>query len=309
MEKTIEERLSIPIPRQARSKKFFKHAKKELPFAIGSAPFIWQIVFLYLPLLFLFTTCFLKLTPLGEIAGFTIEHFTPLFDLVFAKIIYNSLSLSFITTAFCLTIGFPLAYVIAFHCGRFKSLMIFLLIIPFWTNFILHIFAWSFILENQGIINSALLATGIIDTPIHFLNTRFATYLMCIYYYLPFMVLPLYSSMERFDKSLLEASLDLGASKRQTNFKILIPLTMSAIRVGVLLVFIPSFGEFIIPEFMGGDRHVFVGNAISQYVLGQNTAPTGIAFTVISILCLLPAVYLVDKLLTLFVRKLSKGAT
>lgn len=305
MEKTIETPLPIPAT-QKKSQRFLKHAKKEVPFAIGSAPFIWQIIFLYLPLLFLFTTCFLKITPLGAITGITFEHFTPLFDLVFLKIISNSLCLSFITTAFCLTIGFPLAYGIAFHCGRFKSLMIFLLIIPFWTNFILHIFAWSFILENQGLINTLLLRMHVIDTPIAFLNTKFATYLMSIYYYLPFMVLPLYSSMERFDKSLLEASLDLGASKRQTRYRILVPLTMSAIRVGVLLVFIPSFGEFIIPEFMGGDRHVFVGNAISQYVLGQNTASLGIAFTVISILCLLPAVYLVDKLLTITVKKLSR---
>lgn len=274
MDKTLD--TTTPISHPKSKPKFFYLFRRELSFGIGSIPFIWQILFFYIPLFFLLTLSFI------DHSSFTLKHFIPIFNLSYFSIIANSVVLSLSNTFFCLMIGFPLAYFIAFHTKRFKNLFLFLLIIPFWTNFILHIYAWCFVLEKNGFLNNILQSFGIIDTPLHFLNSHFAVMLMMIYFYLPFMVLPIFSSLERFDNSLLEASLDLGANRTQTIMRVLLPLSMSAIRAGVFLVYIPSFGEFVIPELMGGDKNFFVGNVISLFVLGESTAPVGIAFTVLS---------------------------
>ncbi|MBM3194958.1 MAG: ABC transporter permease subunit, partial [Chlamydiae bacterium] len=129
----------------------------------------------------------------------------------------------------------------------------------------------------------------------HFLNTGFAVHLMMVYYYLPFMTLPIYSSLEKFDPTLIEASMDLGATKIQTFRRVVLPVLMPAIRTGFFLVFIPAFGEFVIPELMGGDKFMFVGSVVSQFILGEKTAPIGIAFTVLSGIILLFASFLLYK--------------
>ena len=125
---------------------FRKRLKKELPFAVGLTPFIWQFFFFYLPLLILVTTSFIKVTKTGHFDTFTFEHFKQILTPTYFNVIKNSLSLAFITTSICLAIGFPLAYSIVFHSGKLKNFLLFLLIIPFWTNFILHIYAWFFVL-------------------------------------------------------------------------------------------------------------------------------------------------------------------
>jgi len=196
-----------------------------------------------------------------------------------------------------LLIGFSLAYFIAFHGGRFKTLYLFLLIIPFWTNFILHIYAWFFVLEKGGFLNTILIHLGILSEPLHILNTQFSTVMMMVYFYLPFMILPIYSALERFDPNLLEASFDLGANRRQTIQKILLPLTRNAIRTGIFIVYIPAFGEFVIPELMGGDRDLFVGNVISLFLFSDASKSVGIAFTIVSTAFLLITLYLINKLL------------
>ena len=202
----------------------------------------------------------------------------------------------------CLAVGYPLAYFIAFAGQKFKSILLFLLIVPFWTNFLLHVYAWFFVLEKEGFLNNLLRGLGLIQEPIHFLNTMFATMIMMVYYYLPFMVLPLYSALERFDYRLIEASLDLGASSMQTFRRILLPLTLRGVRAGFFLVFIPSFGEFAIPELMGGDKRMFVGSVVSHYILGEETGSLGAAFTVVSCLILLISAiilyWLIGKLFT-----------
>ena len=250
--------------------------KKERSFALGSMPFIWQIFFFYLPLTCLLSTSLFKRA-----------DYLPILSLSYFIIIKNSLSLAFLTTLCCFCIGFPFAYTIVFRFSRYKNIFLFLLLLPFWTNFILHIYAWFFVLEKQGFLNNFLLGFGLIQEPIHFLNTSFATLLMMVYFYLPFMVMPIFASLERFDPKLLEASYDLGASFSQTLRRILIPLTMNGIRAGIFLVYIPSFGEFVIPELMGGNKEFYVGNVISLFVLGEKTSGVGIAFTVLSLAILI----------------------
>jgi ABC-type spermidine/putrescine transport system permease subunit I len=175
-----------------------------------------------------------------------------------------------------------------------KNFLLFLIIIPFWTNFILHIYAWFFVLEKHGFINNLLLQLGWIENPVQFLYSNFAIFLMMVYFYLPFMVMPIFSTLERFDHSLLEASMDLGASKAQTIRRILIPVSMNAIRSGIFLVFIPSFGEFVIPELMGGAKDLYIGNVISLFIMDHKTAPLAIAFTVVSILALIVSIFIIQ---------------
>lgn len=283
-----------------------KIAKSEAAYAIGTTPIIWQVLFFYIPLFILLGTSLVKVSKTGEFQGLTLEHFYPLLNTTYLQVILNSFGLSLLTSFFCLLIGFPLAYYITFHGGRLKNALLFLLLIPFWTNFILHIYAWFFVLEKHGFLNTLLIQLGLLTEPVHFLNSTFSVSVMMIYFYLPFMVLPIFSSLERFNPLLLEASFDLGANNRQTFQKILLPLTLNAIRAGVFLVFIPSFGEFVIPELMGGNRNFFVGNVISLFILGEQTAPVGIAFTVLSTFFLLIGLFLLNYLFQYISKKLTE---
>ncbi|MFS8563280.1 MAG: ABC transporter permease [Rhabdochlamydiaceae bacterium] len=196
----------------------------------------------------------------------------------------------------------------AFSSKKFKNIGLFLLLIPFWTNFLLHVYAWFYVLEKQGFVNNLLLSLNIIQEPILMLNSLFAIMIMMVYYYLPFMVLPIYSSLERFSPSLIEASLDLGASWFQTFRRIMLPLTMRGVRAGFLLVYIPAFGEFVIPELMGGDKQMFVGNVISQYILAQETGSLGAAFTVLSGFILIITVVVLYKLMEKIITPLKSNA-
>ncbi len=265
--------------------------KKERSFALGSIPFIWQILFFYAPLILLLASSFWQKSA-----------YEPILSLSYFIIIKNSLLLATATTLVCLLIGFPFAYTIVFHARRYKNIFLFLLLLPFWTNFILHIYAWFFVLEKHGFLNNLLMGFGLIGEPIHFLNTSFATLLMMVYFYLPFMVMPIFASLERFDPKLLEASFDLGASFFQTLRNVLIPLTMNGIRTGIFLVYIPAFGEFVIPELMGGNKDFYVGNVISLFVLGEKSSSFGIAFTVVSLAILITTLALLHLFLRMFPR-------
>ncbi|MCB1107395.1 MAG: ABC transporter permease [Chlamydiia bacterium] len=267
-----------------------QRTRKESSFAIGSPALIWQVIFFYLPLLLTMISSIFVLTEEGGIQGITFKNYLPLFSATHLFIIFSSISLALATSIVSLLIAYPLAHFIAFKAGRFKTLMLFFLIVPFWTNFLLHVYAWFFVLEREGFLNTLLKSLGLIHEPIHFLNSVFATLIMMVYCYLPFMVLPIFSTLERFDRRYLEVSNDLGASWLETFRKVMLPLTLPAVRAGFFLVFIPSFGEFIIPELMGGDKRYFVGNVISQYILGNETGGLGAAFMVLSCLSLVIAV-------------------
>ncbi len=271
----------------SRSKLFFK---KEFPFAIGSPALIWQFIFFYLPLIFMVISSIFKLSVDGHFQGLTLENFAHVLNSTYLFTIAESLGVAFFNALICLFLAVPLAYFIAFRIKRFKTLFLILLIVPFWTNFLLHVCAWFFVLEINGFLNNLLLSIGFISKPIHFLNSFFSIILMMVYHYFPFMVLPIYSALEKFDESLLLASSDLGASKWQTLRRILLPILMPAIKLGFFLVFIPSFGEFVIPELMGGDKHYFVGNIVTQYMLGEGTTSIGAAFTVLSCFSLVLAI-------------------
>jgi spermidine/putrescine transport system permease protein len=258
-----------------------------LPFATGIPAMLWQIIFFYLPLAFILFSGLVHLSASGAFEGFTFDKWLIFLRPTYLRVIGSSIALALANAVLCFLVAYPLAYFLAFTAKRFKNLFLFLLIVPFWTNFLLHVYAWFFVLEKEGFLNQLLKSLGVIQESIHFLNSPFAIMIMMVYYYLPFMILPIYSSLERFDSRLVEASLDLGATWSQTLRRILLPLSMRGIRAGFFLVYIPSFGEFAIPELMGGDKQVFVGNVVSQYMLGEQTGSLGAAFTAIACLFLL----------------------
>lgn len=260
---------------------------RELPFAFGIPALLWQALFLYFPVIFLFFISFIEISETHSSFSFTTNNYQIFLDPVYFGIIAKSIFQAFVNACLCLVIAYPVAYFLVFKAKNLKNFFLFLLIVPFWINFLLHIYAWFFVLERGGWINQLLLFTGLIDTPLHLLNTQFAISLGMLYCYLPFMVLPIYSTLERFDPKLIEASHDLGASSWQTFARITFPVTFPGWQSGFFLVFIPSCAEFAIPSLLGGDKQVFLGNVLSQFILGNQTLSVGAAFTVISCLCLL----------------------
>jgi spermidine/putrescine transport system permease protein len=261
--------------------------RSSLPFAVGVPALLWQVLFFYVPLGLIVISSFVKVSTAGSIEGLTFDHIRLFLNATYFKVILSSLLLALSNAILCFCVAFPLAYFIAFTGKKYRNLFLFLLIVPFWTNFLLHVYAWFYVLENQGFINNLFMKLHMITEPFQLLNSTGAIMIMMVYYYLPFMVLPLYTSLERFNYTLIEASYDLGGSFSATFRKILLPLSGRGIKAGFFLVFIPSFGEFAIPELMGGDKKMFVGTVVSQYILGEGTGSLGAAFTLISGLCLI----------------------
>jgi spermidine/putrescine transport system permease protein len=278
-----------------------KSPSTELPFSIGAPAMIWQVLFFYFPLAILAISSLLQFSELDVFEGFTFQKIAFFLRPLYLKVILFSFMLALGNAILCLLIAYPLAYFLAFIGKRYKTFFLFFLIVPFWTNFLLHIYAWFFVLEKEGFLNNLLRGIGLISEPLQLLNTPFAIMVMMVYYYLPFMVMPLYSSLEKMDTRLIEASLDLGASWGQTLRRLILPLSKRGLKAGFFLVYIPSFGEFAIPELMGGDKLMFVGTVISNYILGDETGSLGAAFTLVaSVLLLLSALllyWIIDRLI------------
>ena len=250
-----------------------------VPFALGMPALVWQALFFYMPLLVVIVLSFKSLS---------FEYFTPFFTTSYGFVVVRTLALALATAVVCLLISYPVAYWIAFNVQpRWKEVLLFFLFIPYWTTYLLHVYAWMFVLERGGVLNTVLLQLGLISTPIHFLNTTFAVLVVMVYCNLPFMLLPIYSSLEKFDIRLFEASYDLGATWWQMVWRVLVPLSMSGIRSGFFLVFVIAFGEFAIPELIGGDRWMYVGTVIANFTVSAKTASLGAAFTLLTSLILL----------------------
>ncbi len=255
------------------------------PFYVAAPAFIWQVLFFYVPLVLMVAMSFLQPGVGGwSLTGANYAHFL---DATYLVIILKSFIFAAVSGLLCFIVGYPLAYYIAFKAGRLKIALFFLLIIPFWTNFLLHVYSWFLILDRAGIANQMLIYAGLIKEPLQMINTLWSVFLLMLYCYLPFMVLPIFSSLERINPRVIEASRDLGATQYETWYHIVLPLSMPGVLSGFFLVFIPAFGEFAIPSLMGGDKFVFVGSVIANYSLGSGTLTYGSAFTVVALISLL----------------------
>ncbi len=183
-------------------------------------------------------------------------------DDLYFKTYLNSIKISSISTVLCLLIGYPMAYAIVRASHTYKHILLMLIILPFWTSFLLRVYAWMGLLADQGTINNLLIFLGIIDEPMRLLYTPFAVYVGIVYTYLPFMILPLYANMEKLDATLREAAADLGAKPATTFLTVTLPLTIPGIIAGSLLVFIPATGEFVIPSLLGGGNVLMIGHLL-----------------------------------------------
>jgi spermidine/putrescine transport system permease protein len=213
---------------------------------------------------------------------------------LYLQIAWRSLWMAVVTTLLCLVVGYPIAYYIAVLApARRKNLLLALVVIPFWTSFLIRTYAWMLILRTEGLINTLLLQAGIVDQPLELLYSNFAVMIGLVYGELPFMILPLYASLEKLDLSLLEAGTDLGASPVSTFRRITVPLTMPGIVAGIILVFIPSLGQFVVSDLLGGAKTILLGNLIqNQFAVARNK-PFGsaIAFELMAVVMILLLVY------------------
>jgi spermidine/putrescine transport system permease protein len=229
---------------------------------------VWLGLFFLVPLLFILAYSFGTSGIYGGITlGFNPGNYLRVFDPLYLEIVGRTFVIALINTFLCLLLGYPLAYFIAFKGGSRKNLLILLVMIPFWTSLLLRAYAWVVILGGNGIANRALQFLGITDGPVNLIFTPQAVTMGMVYSYLPFMILPLYAALEKFDVRLKEAAQDLGASRWHTFWRVTFPLSMPGVIAGSILVFIPSAGEFVIPNLLGGARTVLVGNLIQQQFL------------------------------------------
>jgi putrescine transport system permease protein len=239
-----------------------------------SLPYLWLAIFFLLPFLIV-----LKISLSEPMLGQ--PPYTPLFtwpdgttlqlslnlgnyvlvseDPLYLGAFFNSLTVALLSTILCLLLGYPMAYTIATASGRWRLILLLMIILPFWTSFLIRVYAWIGILKPQGILNDLLLAVGIIDEPLAILHTPLAVYIGIVYSYLPFMVLPLYANLAKLDLTLLEAAADLGARPLTSFLRITLPLSLPGIIAGSMLVFIPAVGEFVIPDLLGGPDSLMLG--------------------------------------------------
>ena len=201
-------------------------------------------------------------------------------DELYINTYINSVKVALISTIFCLFIGYPMAYAIVRSSQTMKNILLLLIILPFWTSFLLRVYAWMGLLADQGTINNLLISLGIIDEPIKMLYTQFAVYLGIIYSYLPFMILPLYANMEKLDLTLHEAAADLGAKPLTTFLTVTLPMTMPGIIAGSLLVFIPATGEYVIPDLLGGGNSLMIGKVLYNEFNNNHDWPVAAAVAI-----------------------------
>ena len=206
-------------------------------------------------------------------------------DLYFNTYI-NSIKISSISTLLCLLIGYPMAYAIVRASHTYKHILLMLIILPFWTSFLLRVYAWMGLLADQGTINNILIFFGIIDDPVRLLYTPFAVYVGIVYTYLPFMILPLYANMEKLDGALREAAADLGARPAATFLTVTLPLTIPGIVAGSLLVFIPATGEFVIPDLLGGGNVLMIGRLLYNEFTANHDWPVASAVAIVLLIVL-----------------------
>lgn len=216
-------------------------------------------------------------------------------DDLYWKAYLSSLQIAAISTVLTLLIGYPIAYSMTRVAEEWRPTLLMLIILPFWTSFLIRVYAWMGILGKEGVLNTALMSVGIISEPLEILNTPTAVYIGIVYTYLPFMVLPIYSALERLDDSLLEAAEDLGCSRTSAFFLVTLPLSKPGIIAGSFLVFIPTLGEFVIPSLLGGSRTLMIGKVLWDEFFSNRDWPLAAAVAVILLMILIIPIVLFQK--------------
>ena len=258
-----------------------------------SPPLFWLLFFFAIPVTIVLAFGFAKSDAQGNIfAQFTLEHYIHSFDPLYLKVIWRSLYYAILSTLITLLLAFPAAYFIAFSPPRRQKGLLFLVFLPLWTNLLVRLYSFVILLSDGGLVNQTLQALSITQEPVQLLNTSFAVIVGFVYWNLPFMIPPIYTSLDRMNVSLLEASMDLGASRFTTFRNIILPQSIPGIAAGVTLCFIPTLGCFIVPDILGGADTMMIGNLItSQFQQGRNW-PFGSALSTLLMLVVMVSICL-----------------
>jgi putrescine transport system permease protein len=267
---------------------------------VAGIPILWLLLLFLIPFIIVFRISLAEVrlaippyTPL-----FTWHHGTPSLQLhwssyafLFTDSLYvssylYSLKVAAVSTLCCLLIGYPMAYAIARAAPASRSVLLMLVVLPFWTSFLLRVYAWIGLLKNNGVINNVLLWLGVIHHPLVLLQTDFAVYIGIVYSYLPFMILPLYANLEKHDGALLEAAADLGARPMRAFLRITLPQSLAGILAGSLLVFIPAVGEYVIPTLLGRPDQLMIGRVLSDEFFENRDWPVASAVAILVLLLL-----------------------
>jgi putrescine transport system permease protein len=264
-------------------------------------PYVWLLLFFLIPFVIVLKIAFSDsriamppYEPLFQWAGdkvveikLNLGNFAFLIeDNLYWKAYLNSIFVAGVATLLCLLLGYPMAYAIARSRPSIRNVLMLLVILPFWTSFLLRVYAWIGILKNNGLINNALMGLGLIDQPIQMLQTDFAVYIGIVYSYLPFMILPLYATLEKMDLTLLEAAADLGSKPWKSFLTITLPLSLPGILAGCMLVFIPAVGEFVIPSLLGDPGMLMIGKVLWTEFFNNRDWPVASAVAIALLLFL-----------------------
>jgi len=268
---------------------------------VASIPYLWLLLFFLVPFVIVLKISFsdarIAMPPYEPLLHWVADkaldiklnfgNFAFLVeDNLYWKAYLNSIWVAAVSTLLCLLIGYPVAYAMARASTSTRNILLLLVILPFWTSFLLRVYAWIGILKNNGLINNTLIALGIIDQPIQMLQTDFAVYIGIVYSYLPFMILPLYANLEKMDLTLLEAAADLGSRPWEAFLKITLPLSIPGIIAGCLLVFIPAVGEFVIPALLGDPGMLMIGKVLWTEFFNNRDWPVASAVAIALLLFL-----------------------
>ena len=268
---------------------------------IIAVPFYWLLIFFLAPFVIVFKISVAEsliasppFSPLFDIAQngalsvhLVFDNYAYLWeDSLYIKTYVNSIRISTISTILCLLLGYPIAYAIVRSAPTTRFVLLMLIILPFWTSFLLRIYAWMGLLADQGTINNILIYFGLINRPIRLMYSEFAVHIGIVYSYLPFMILPLYANMEKLDHTIHEAAADLGARPFTTFFTVTLPLTTPGIMAGSLLVFIPATGEFVIPDLLGGGNVLMIGRVLYNEFNANHDWPVASAVAIVLLLVL-----------------------
>ncbi|MBU2980426.1 ABC transporter permease subunit [Lentibacter algarum] len=283
-------------------------------FTLIAVPYFWLLVLFLVPFIIVFKISLsdtaLAIPPYtptldlnsgwegikGFFADLDWENFTFLTtDDLYWKAYLSSLQIAAISTLFTLLIGYPIAYAMAQSADEWRPTLMMLIILPFWTSFLIRVYSWMGILSNEGFLNQFLMWTGLISEPLVILNTNTAVYIGIVYTYLPFMILPIYAALEKLDASLLEAAEDLGCSRLTAFWLVTIPLSKQGIIAGCFLVFIPALGEFVIPSLLGGSKTLMIGKVLWEEFFSNRDWPVASAVAVILLLILIIPIVLFQR--------------
>ncbi len=259
-----------------------RRGEKQSGFLLALPALLWLTVFFLLPVFIVLIVSFMS-RGRGGLAEmpFTLANYERVFD-VFVIVIQNSLWIALLTTIICLVVGYPLAFFISTRqSSRSRTFALFMIMLPFWTNFLVRTYAIQSILGREGILNTFFQSIGFIIEPLRLLNTPEAVLIGLVYGFLPFMVLPIYASVERFDFRFVEAAHDLGANDIRAFLRVVFPLTLPGVIAGCILVFIPAIGAFVTPDLLGGTKGIMIGNLIQQQFRGSGNQPLGSALSIV----------------------------